>query len=1007
MSNKSSRYDTPASIAGDEAKINAFKILSEESKKRVSLIPIEFELIQKNLERKERTANSKKKKKANEKAIKALYQVGSLITVEGEISSPFLNSDNSPLFLIKKPNTNANANDNTNTDTEIKIMTNSTISAAPVVSNFVFAYNAKDINKETKLVKGSLTIPSAWVKQNASIIPACMWTFGKNKCIQFEYMGNIRIVKVDSTNPNALIKNVSKHNAPIFQLVFSLNLETKKELRTKEVGQLPVVFYHANNLVGERTEVAVREFNLEQFDVKKLSLETIVSNYMPILERDFFVSFCSAAKTPVAKVAKAKPVVCEDKPAVVINTPVEKVTTLNGVVIPVEPPIFQIEVETKTHAQPKAKKVKLTKAQKKASDDAKRAERAAKLESSQQEARQPVKTDDQVKTEETVVNTINTNNTEEKTMDFQAILLMTADEQNKIMETFSSEDFDAFKAYAEANVDKIKPCAPVLNTNKNTEVKTMTNAPRSKAILNAIAAHEAQQAELNNTDSTDNINTEVKTMTAPKYDRSAAPMTQDELIEAMMAEDNTVAAANGQEKSEEIVEKSTNTNAIPNNKTMDNAKTSSRKLVSIELVVNIIAAIGGDCARKSHSVAKRTEKLNVLRNKNSKTISNVRGYGAIRTNSNDGSCFLDVNVFPETAMTVYNTNNRPVIIFHYDDNTQAIQSEANTEKFWRKVFHTSEETVIPNINPTLKVDLPANADVLCERIDAGTIQAVSIKFTNMDKKMFTYYSSDVSGRFIVYLKAAGDYNVSLLRDTVEVSDNFLNYNGEKGAVNNFAGASKTGRSGNNVAVVARPQVAAAQSNLYGMPSTAEVSKVVETVAPVAVVIDTEKETLRAENVALKAEVSELKTQIADLTAGQSRMEAMLAQLVAAQAVKTEEVSIPEIIEIVAPALPVEVVEIEAQQLARLEEERMNFFRACEYDNHEATGEETLDSDQYAELNKLDEEIKTFKWLMNIPVADRAAAIEARNAEKAAAIAENTKAYADFMTTGIVSDNLFG
>lgn len=549
------------------------------------------------------------------------------------------------------------------------------------------------------------------------------------------------------------------------------------------------------------------------------------------------------------------------------------------------------------------------------------------------EARQRVKTDDQVKTEETVVNTINTN---------------------------------------------------------NTEVKTMTNAPRSKAILNAIAAHEAQQAELNN-----NTNTEVKTMTAPKYDRSAAPMTQDELNEAMMAEDNTVAAANGQEKSEEIATAEfTNTNSILNNKTMDNTKTSSRKLVSIELVVNIIAAIGGDCARKSHSVAKRTEKLNVLRNKNSKTISNVRGYGAIRTNSNDGSTFLDVNVFPETAMTVYNTNNRPVIIFHYDDNTQAIQSEANTEKFWRKVFHTSEETVIPNINPTLKVDLPANADVLCERIDAGTIQAVSIKFTNMDKKMFTYYSSDVSGRFIVYLKAAGDYDVSLLRDTVEVSDNFLNYNGEKGAVNNFAGASKTGRSGNNVAVVARPQVAAAQSNLYGMPSTAEVSKVVETVAPVAVVIDTEKETLRAENVALKAEVSELKTQIADLTAGQSRMEAMLAQLVAAQAVKTEEGSIPEIIEIVAPALPVEVVETEAQQLARLEQERMSFFRACEFDNFEATGEETLDSDQHAELNKLDEEIKTLKWLMDIPVADRAAAIEARHLEKEEAIRKSSEALAN-------------
>lgn len=569
--------------------------------------------------------------------------------------------------------------------------------------------------------------------------------------------------------------------------------------------------------------------------------------------------------------------------------------------------------------------------------------------------------------------------------------------------------YDADFGYFETDVvktddqEKSKETVNTINTN-NTEVKIMTNAPRSKAILNAIAAHEAQQAELNNT----NTNTEVKTMAASKFDRSAAPITQDELIEAMMAEDNTVAAANGQEKSEEIATaESTNTNLIPNNKTMDNPKTSSRKLVSIELVVNIIAAIGGDCARKNHSVSKRTEKLNVLRNKNSKTISNVRGYGAIRTNGNDGSCFLDVNVFPETAMTVYNTSNRPVIIFHYDDNTQAIQSEANTEKFWRKVLHASDEVVIPNINPTLKVDLPASSDVLCERIDAGTIQAVSIKFTNMDKKMFSYYSTDISGRFIVHLKAAGDYDVSLLRDTVEVSDNFLNYNGEKGAVNNFAGASKTGRSGNNAVVVARPQVAAAQANLFAMPAPAEVSKAVETVAPVAVVIDTEKETLRAENAALKAEVSELKTQIAELTAGQSRMEAMLAQLVAAQAVKTEEVSIPEIIEVVAPALPVEVVETEGQQLARLEQERMNFFRSCEYDNFEATGEETLDFDQRAELNKLDEEIKTLKWLMNIPVADRAAAIEARRLEKEEAIRKSTEALANINKPGADLSGLFG
>lgn len=974
----------------------------------------------------------------------AKYNISSFIKIP-KVSTDF-HSGNPNSFLYKRPSLPKPIlkSDSNPTNTNTKIMTNTNISAAPVVSNFVFAYNVNDINKETKIVKGSLTIPSAWVKQNASIIPACMWTFGKNKCIQFEYMGNIRIVKVDSTNPNALIKNVSKDNAPIFQLVFSLNLETKKELRTKEVGQLPVVFYHSNNPVGERTEVAVREFNQEQFNVKKLSLQVIVSNYMPILERDFFVNFCSASKTPVAKIFKTKPVVrevIEDKPAVVICTPVEKATTLNEVVIPVELPVFQSEVKTK--AQPKAKKVKLTKAQRKASDEAKRAERAAKkaakLESAQQEAkellpscseedntikqeviaveipdeayiyydadfgyfeneaRELVKTNDQEKSEEIVVNTINTNNTEVKTMDFQTIAKLNDEDFANAMMNMSSEEIDAFEAYDAAQQ---KHSAPVLNTNKNTEVNIMTNAPRSKAILNAIAAHEAQQAELNNT------NTEVKTMAASKFDRSAAPITQDELIEAMMAEDNAVAAANGQEKSEEIVTtESTNTNLIPNNKTMDNTKTSSRKLVSIELVVNIIAAIGGDCARKSHSVAKRTEKLNVLRSKNSKTISNVRGYGAIRTNGNDGSCFLDVNVFPETAMTVYNTNNRPVVIFHYNDGSQAIQSEANTEKFWRKVLHTSEETVIPFINPTLKVDLPANADVLCERIDAGTIQAVSVKFTNMDKKMFSYYSSDISGRYIVHLKAAGDYEVSLLRDTVETSDNFLNYNGEKGAVNNFAGASKTGRSGNNAVVVARPQSAAAVAGAAAMFNVG-VPKAVETVAPVAVVVDTEKETLRAENVALKAEVSELKTQVSSLGAEVAKTNALIAELIAAQAVKTEEVSIPEIIEVVDPVAPEEVVETEAEEIARLEKERDDFFHSCQYANFEATGEEALDVDQNAELHAMANKIADLKEIYALPVAERAARIESRRLEREEAAAKNQAAYDEFMTTGKVSANVF-
>jgi hypothetical protein len=242
----------------------------------------------------------------------------------------------------------------------------------------------------------------------------------------------------------------------------------------------------------------------------------------------------------------------------------------------------------------------------------------------------------------------------------------------------------------------------------------------------------------------------------------------------------------------------------------------------------------------------------------------------------------------------------------------------------------------------------------------------------------------------VHLKAAGDYDVSLLRDTVEVSDNFLNYNGEKGAVNKFAGASKTGRSGNSAVVVARPQVAAAQANLFAMPVTAEVSKVVETVAPVAVVIDTEKETLRAENAALKAEVSELKTQIAELTAGQSRMEAMLAQLVAAQAVKTEEVSIPEISEIVAPAAPVEVVETEQEELVRLEQERMDFFYACQRENWDADATEELNVDQYVELRAMDDKIKAIKLVINVPVADRPAFLKAhaaKEAELAAKVAE--------------------
>lgn len=893
----------------------------------------------------------------------AKYNISSFIKIP-KVSTDF-HSGNPNSFLYKRPSLPKPIlkSDSNPTNTNTKIMTNTNISAAPVVSNFVFAYNVNDINKETKIVKGSLTIPSAWVKQNASIIPACMWTFGKNKCIQFEYMGNIRIVKVDSTNPNALIKNVSKDNAPIFQLVFSLNLETKKELRTKEVGQLPVVFYHSNNPVGERTEVAVREFNQEQFNVKKLSLEVIVSNYMPILERDFFVNFCSASKTPV-----------------------EKATTLNGVVIPVELPVFQSEVKTK--AQAKAKKVKLTKAQRKASDEAKRAERAeraAKLESAQQEAKELLPLS---KKED---NTIKTSVVE---IPDEAYIYYDAD-----FGYFENEARELVKTNDQEKSEEI--VVNTINTN-NTEVKTMTNAPRSKAILNAIAAHEAQQAELNNT----NTDIEEKTMTTSKFDRSAAPMTQDELNEAMMAEDNTVAAANGQAKAEEIVTvESTNTNSIPNNKTMDKPKTSSRKLVSIELVVNIIAAIGGDCARKSHSVAKRTEKLNVLRNKNSKTISNVRGYGAIRTNSNDGSCFLDVNVFPETAMTVYNTNNRPVVIFHYNDGSQAIQSEANTEKFWRKVLHTSEETVIPFINPTLKVDLPANADVLCERIDAGTIQAVSVKFTNMDKKMFSYYSSDISGRYIVHLKAAGDYEVSLLRDTVETSDNFLNYNGEKGAVNNFAGASKTGRSGNNAVVVARPQSAAAVAGAAAMFNVG-VPKAVETVAPVAVVVDTEKETLRAENVALKAEVSELKTQVSSLGAEVAKTNALIAELIAAQAVKTEEVSIPEIIEVVDPVAPEEVVETEAEEIARLEKERDDFFHSCQYANFEATGEEALDVDQNAELHAMANKIADLKEIYALPVAERAARIESRRLEREEAAAKNQAAYDEFMTTGKVSANVF-
>jgi hypothetical protein len=588
---------------------------------------------------------------------------------------------------------------------------------------------------------------------------------------------------------------------------------------------------------------------------------------------------------------------------------------------------------------------------------------------------------------ETEVNT-NTNTKETKTMDFQTIFAMNAKDQIAAMSSFTPEQKDAFSVYSqseEAIKDFVaasaqKSSAPVLNTNKNinTEETIMSDAPVSKTIAELKAAQAKAQAA-------------AQQAVVVEPTSSISQEDEDAYYAAMDAqEDNTVAAANGQEKSEEIAP-ITNTNSIPNNKTMDNAKPRNRKLVSIELVVNIIAAIGGDCARKSHSVAKRTEKLNVLRNKNSKTVSNVRGYGAIRTNSNDGSCFMDVNVFPETAMTVYNTNNRPVIIFHYDDNTQAIQSEANTEKFWRKVLHASEEVVIPNINPTLKVDLPAGADVLCERIDAGTIQAVSIKFTNMDKKMFSYYSTDVSGRFIVHLKAAGDYDVSLLKDTVEVSDNFLNYNGEKGAVNHFAGASKTGRSGNNAVVVARPQVAAAkaaaQANLFAMPSTAEVSKVVENAAPVAVVIDTEKETLRAENVALRAEVSELKTQIADLTAGQSRMEAMLAQLIAAQAVKTEEVSIPEINEVVAPAAPVEVVETEQEELARLEQERFLYFEGCKYSNFEENQSEDLDVDQNVKLHAMDDKIKAIKLVINVPVADRPAFLAAHAAKEAELAAE--------------------
>ena len=135
---------------------------------------------------------------------------------------------------------------------------------------------------------------------------------------------------------------------------------------------------------------------------------------------------------------------------------------------------------------------------------------------------------------------------------------------------------------------------------------------------------------------------------------------------------------------------------------------------------------------------------------------------------------MSVNVFPETAQTIYQTSNRPVVIFNYSDGTSVKQNTEETEIFWRKVLHANDDVVIANLNPTLKFDLDVSGELLRERIDAGTVQAVSVKFNDLSK-MFRFWVGNYNVMSILNLSLVSGYEVSILRDTVELTEDFLGY----------------------------------------------------------------------------------------------------------------------------------------------------------------------------------------------------------------------------------------
>jgi hypothetical protein len=526
-------------------------------------------------------------------------------------------------------------------------------------------------------------------------------------------------------------------------------------------------------------------------------------------------------------------------------------------------------------------------------------------------------TDGLDKPKETVYSPINnTNNTKEPIMSnfkFDRNAEPCDDSFNEDIDPMVEANSQAKKEDSvEDTIQKSSPVQINTNTNKNTEVKPMTSFQERKAAMQA--QYDATVEETNS-----------DKRPASFRDLGKMRASAEELLEAVMAADNTEAAANGQEKSKETASTNTKTNSIPKTKTMDN--TAPKTLIALNIVLNIVK-VGGAAGRTSAMIKQRKEKWNVLRNKKASTICDLKGVGSICFNRETDIPFLQfASLYLENGVSEAYGNSNAVLIEEYSDGTKKMLNTEETEAAWRTILNADDDVVIGNLNLKLKADLPMSSSDLMDKLDDGTIQAINFRFDKPNDKMFTFKQvARYNGtEFDTYLYMPGTSVISFLRDSADFDKDFLNYKGKKSSPKNkFGNSSKVVGNRNlpSQAVVARPQAAAAVAgaqNMFevGVPKTAPAPAPVA----VAVVIDTEKDTLRAENVALKAEVSELKTQIADLTAGQTRMEAMLAQLVAAQAVKTVEVSIPEIVEVVAPAAPVEVsafdIALEASIQARL------------------------------------------------------------------------------------------